>query len=157
MNTFSLIKDPFTDLDAYNEEAFVWAQEIASKIDIDKFKEKDPLIISVSFAYIFSMFIYLTMHYFLNEFDYYLDEHTKKTKPDSWKKMHNCIDEIHKAMMKVYKDNYEIYLTLYNSILIEVPDEDSDNESDTIKIVPYNFDGFAECSGFSFVEQGFNW
>jgi len=58
-----LSKDPFNLLDAYSEEAFVWAQEVAKNIAFNHVKEKDPLFISLAFAYIFSAFIYVSMKY----------------------------------------------------------------------------------------------
>lgn len=51
--TVNINKNPFTQLDSYNDEAFAWAQEEVNKIDINRFNEKDIQTISISFAYIF--------------------------------------------------------------------------------------------------------
>lgn len=43
-------------------------------------------------------------------------------------------------MKETYKDDYKIYLTLHDSTLVEISDEDSGDESATTKIEPYNYD-----------------
>lgn len=145
-----LIQDPFIQLDGYNEEVFVWAQKITSVIDISKFIEKDPLIISVAFARIFDVFIHLTMNYNLTDFRSYLDENIKKTIPDSWNRMLKCTNEIYSALITVYRDPLKIYKTLYNSILIEIPD----NQPNTTKVEPQPYN---EDAGFGFVSGGFRY
>lgn len=152
--TISIIKDPFDYLDSYNDSAFIWANEVARKIGINKLKEKNPLIISTAFAYVFSVFLHFTMDYYLDDFESYLEENAKGLTPNAWKRMIKCCSEIYSAMKETYKDDYKIYLTLHDSILIEIPDEDSGGESATTKIEPYNYD---ELRGYGFVSEGFMW
>ena len=145
-----LIQDHFIQLDGYDEEAFIWAQEMTSVIDISKFIEKDPLIISITFARIFDVFIHLTMNYNLTDFRSYLDENIKKTIPDSWNRILICTNEIYSALITVYSDPLKIYKTLYNSILIEIPD----NQPNTTKVEPQPYN---EDAGFGFVSGGFRY
>lgn len=152
-----LIQDPFIQLDGYNEEAFVWAQKIISVIDISKFIEKDPLIISVAFARIFDVFIHLTMNYNLTDFGGYLNENKKKIVSDSWNRMLTCSNEIYSALITVYKDPMKLYLTLYDSILIETEDDGynyGDNKLHPIKTEPSDYN---QDKGFGYVSGGFSY
>lgn len=152
-----LIQNPFIQLDGYNKEAFTWAQEMTSVIDISKFIEKDPLIISVAFARIFDVFIHLAMSYNLTDFGSYFDENIKKTIPDSWRRVLICTNEIYSALMTVYKDSMKLYLTLYDSILIQIEDDGydyDDNKLHPIKVEPQPYN---EDAGFGFVSGGFGY
>ncbi len=151
----SLSKDPFYQLDSYNDQAFLWAKEQVEKIDINKLKEKEQLIISICFAYIFGVFIHVTMDNLLIDFKDFLRKNTKKSTPATWHRIQNCIHEIYGALILFYKDPMKLYLTLYDSILIEVEDDGYSYGADKPHYIKVEPQGYDEDKGFGYVAGGF--
>ncbi len=151
MRTIKIINEPFFRLDSYQEESYVWAKMVTKRIDSSFFNEKDPLIISASFAYIHGSFTHFTVNNFMDGFRYYVQDDLGEIIRDAWNRMLNCVGEIYSAMKVEYEDDYQIFLSLRESILFE----DYYYYGDHRKIEPFNFDGAVR--GLSFVNNQFSY
>lgn len=153
----NLTRDPFEQLDAYEDEAYNWASKMLEQIDFNRLKEKNIHIVSAAFAYIFSVFIHLSMKYLLPDFEGYFLDSPDKFNSGSWDKMHKCVSEIYSQLSQKFKDPLEIYKPLYDSILIEVEDDEydhGDGKLHPIKVEPYDYN---EDKGFDYVSGGFSY
>lgn len=141
-------KEPFDFLDAYPEEAFRWAEKvwakIGSKFDSDNF---DIEMVSVALAHIYGDFVHVSMNIRRDDFEYYFSElYGEEKVEEKWELMCDYVKKIYKAMSLEYASDYEIFLSLKESVLVK------DEEDDNVDIVPM---GFSDGDALTFVGNGF--
>lgn len=142
----SLKIDPFNHLDAYQQEAFKWANDMWMQVSpmINR-DDIDHDVLSIAFAKIYSGFLYVSMNYLHQDFTDYLQEfYYKDDIEKEWDLMWKYIEMIYEYLRRVYENDYKIYETLASTILIS-------NEDDEL-IEPYDY---SELDAFAYVLNGF--
>lgn len=143
-------KSAFNFLDAYQEEAFCWAEKVWSKIN-QRFDSNsfDIEIISIAFASIYNDFLHVSLGYPSSDFESHLAElYGEKKDNEKFKLMYDCRKQIYEAMSSEYSSNDNVYESLKESVFIKDDQEGSHNNpmSDT-----------QELKAMSFVDNGFNY
>ena len=140
----------FNFLDAYQEEAFCWAEKVWNKISSRLSPDGlNAEMISIAFASIYNDFLHVSMGYPLSDFESHLAElYGEKKVDEKFKLMHDCRKKIHEAMLSEYNSNDNVYESLQESVLIK-----DDQEGGHINPMSDT----QELRAMSFVDSGFNY
>ena len=158
-NIKNLNQYPFNKLDAYNEEAYSWANKEYDLIKATKaISELNIDILSFTFASIYNHFLYISMNYAEGDVETWLQDFYKKDDIKQewdilWKYKYFVASELFDA----YKaDHNKLYSNLVSSVMREVEDDNGDK----VVIDPINNEKNSSHKHeevMSFVLGGFNW
>lgn len=140
-------KDPFDFLDTYGKEGFKWAEKVWDRISQRINPESYEMgMTSITFAWIYSDFLHVSMNLYRDDFENYLSElYGEKTVEAKVNQSHDYRRKIYKAMSSELGSDYEIFASLKESVMVE-------NEDHLI----YPLDSSGEGSALSFVGNKFN-
>lgn len=116
-----LKKEHFDALDAYGDEAFAWANEMWAIIGSDMLENEkvDKDLVSIAFAKIFYDFIYTSMNYGYDSFEWHLEDfYEKENVIKEIDAMFDYIEKIYNHLKNYYGDGYvdKIYESLESNI-----------------------------------------
>lgn len=142
-------RSAFNFLDAYQEEAFSWAEKVWSKIssrfDSNRF---DIGMVSIALASIYNDFLHVSLGYPSSSFEVYLTELYGEKKVDETFELMHCRKQIYEVMSSEYSTNDDVYESLKESVFIK-------DDQDGGYINPMS--DTQELKAMSFVNSGFNY
>lgn len=130
-----LNKYPFNNLDAYNEEAYIWATKEFDLIkDTKTMFGLDIDISSFAFASIYNHFLYISMNYPEMDIEAWLqDFFGKEDINKEWDTVCKYRGVVSGELLKFYKNEH---IKIYNNLIASVSHEGEDDDGDKVIVDP---------------------
>jgi hypothetical protein len=145
---------PFKELDAYTDEAFIWATEVWKGIAHAVIENLNPVefpdgldfqLLSIAYVKIYDGFLHTSMGYAeINTEDYLREVYGKQNIEKEWDLVWKYASLVYTETKTSLGGDYQLFMTLWQSILI--PRDDGE------WVEPYDFD---RKGSFQYVLNGF--